>query len=128
PEFEAIDPDKVSQAIDQINQALEGREVDKKVKQKLGYAQKHWPKNIQKYNEQQNKLGHRGSMSKTDPGATFMRMKEEHMNNGQLKPGYNLQASTNNQFIVNYTLAQTTNDTNTLIDHLEDFEQSYGEA
>lgn len=66
-------------------------------------------------------MGGRSSMSKTDPDATFMRMKEDHMLNGQLKPGYNLQAATNNQFIANYTLAQTTADTTTLIDHTEDF-------
>src|SRR5690606_1094887 len=95
---------------------------------KLGYAQKHWPGNIARYNEQEKKLGHRGSMSKTDPGATFMRMKDDPMKNGELKPGYNLQASTNNQFIVNYTLAQTTADTSTLIDHIEDFEHSYDQT
>lgn len=128
PEFEAIDPEKVSATIEQINQALEGKEVDKKVKQKLGYAKKNWPENIARYNQQEKKLEHRGSMSKTDPGATFMRMKDDHMQNGQLKPGYNLQASTNNQFIVNYTLAQTTADTSTLIDHIEEFQTSYGQT
>jgi hypothetical protein len=50
------------------------------------------------------------------------------MLNGQLKPGYNLQASTNNQFIANYTLAQTTADTTTLIEHTEDFIESYGQS
>ncbi|SFU57640.1 Transposase DDE domain-containing protein [Pustulibacterium marinum] len=125
PDFAAIDPEKVSATIQQINQALEKKTVDSKVKQKLNYAQKNWPKNVAKYNEQQKKLGHRQSMSKTDPDATFMRMKEDHMKNGQLKPGYNLQASTNNQFIVHYSLAQTTADTTTLIDHLEGFEKAF---
>lgn len=50
------------------------------------------------------------------------------MQNGQLKPGYNLQASTNNQFITNYTLAQTTADTTTLKDHLKDHIESYGQT
>lgn len=124
--FEAMDPDQVSQTIDKINQALKGREVDGKVKQKLNYAKKNWPKNIAKYNMYEQQMGGRNSMSKTDPDATFMRMKEDHMLNGQLKPGYNLQAATNNQFITNYTLAQTTADTNTLIDHTEDFIKGYG--
>ena len=39
-------------------------------------------------------LGERNSYSKTDPEATFMMMKEDHMKNGQLKPGYNVQIST----------------------------------
>lgn len=126
--FKAINPEQVSQTIDKINQALQGKEVDKKVKQKLNYAKKNWPGNIAKYNTYQQQMGSRNSMSKTDPDATFMKMKEDHMLNGQLKPAYNLQASTNNQFITNYTLAQTTADTTTLIEHTEDFIEGYGKA
>lgn len=125
PDFEEIDREKVAQTIDSINEALKDKKIDKKVKQKLNYAKKNWPKNLQKYNEQEAILGKRNSFSKTDPDATFMRMKDDHMQNGQLKPGYNLQASTNNQFITNYTLAQTTADTTTLKDHLEDHIESY---
>lgn len=124
--FKAIDPNEVSQTIDKINQALQGRDIDKKVQQKLNYAKKNWPNNIARYNTCEEQMGGRNSMSKTDPDATFMRMKEDHMLNGQLKPGYNLQAATNNQFIANYTLAQTTADTTTLIEHTEDFISGYG--
>lgn len=56
-----------------------------------------------------------------------MRMKEDHMKNGQLKPGYNWQFSTNNQFVVNYTVEQTTTDTTTLTGHLAEHEKLYGE-
>ena len=42
----------------------------------------------------------RNSYSKTDPDATFMHMKDDHMRNGQLKPGYNVQLAVNSQFIV----------------------------
>ena len=55
-----------------------------------------------------------------------MRMKEDHMGNGQLKPAYNWQFSTNNQFVVNYTVEQTTTDTATLPAHLEEHEKLYG--
>src|SRR5262249_43626657 len=55
---------------------------------------------------------------KTDTDATFMRMKEDHMRNGQLKPAYNVQISTNSQYIVSYSLHQQTNDSSTLITHL----------
>ncbi|KPE17457.1 transposase, partial [Staphylococcus aureus] len=51
-----------------------------------------------KYEEQKSILKDRNSFSKTDHDATFMRMKEDHMKNGQLKPGYNLQIATNSQF------------------------------
>ena len=56
-----------------------------------------------------------------------MRMKEDHMKNGQLKPGYNWQFSTNNQFVVNYTVEQAATDTTTLPGHLLEHEKLYGE-
>lgn len=71
-------------------------------------------------------MGERNSYSKTDHDATFMRMKEDHMRNGQLKPGYNLQLSTHNQFILHYSLHPNPTDTATLIPHLEGFRKSYG--
>ncbi|PNZ34089.1 IS5/IS1182 family transposase, partial [Mammaliicoccus vitulinus] len=40
-----------------------------------------------KYKKQLDILGERNSYSKTDHDATFMRMKDDHMMNGQLKPG-----------------------------------------
>ncbi len=49
-------------------------------------------------------LKDRNSFSKTDHDATFMRMKEDLMKNGQLKPGYNLQIATNSQFVLSYDL------------------------
>jgi transposase len=128
PDFEAIDADKVEATINQINDALKAKRIDKKVKQKLNYAKKNWPSNLKKYEEQEAILKGRNSYSKTDPDATFMRMKDDHMQNGQLKPGYNLQASTNNQYITNYTLGQTTADTTLLKDHVEDHIESYNET
>ena len=126
--FDAIDPEEVAKTIDQINKALKCKKTDSKVKQKLNYAKRNWPGNIAKYNSQQEQMGGRNSMSKTGPDATFMRMKEDHIQNGQLKPSYNLQACSNNQFITNYTLAQTTTDTTTLIGHLEEYKESFGHA
>jgi hypothetical protein len=55
-----------------------------------------------------------------------MRMKEDHMLNGQLKPGYNFQISTQNQFILFYSIHQLTNDYGTLPVHLTLFEELYG--
>jgi len=53
-------------------------------------------------------------------------MKEDHMLNGQLKPGYNWQISTENQYILGYTIHQTTNDTTTLQSHLESLKENLG--
>jgi hypothetical protein len=55
-----------------------------------------------------------------------MRMKEDHMLNGQLKPGYNWQISTENQFILGYTIHQTTTDTTTLQSHLKSLKENLG--
>jgi len=71
-------------------------------------------------------LGDRNSYSKTDPDATFMRMKEDYMRNGQLKPGYNVQISTNNQIIGHYSIHQDQTDTKTLQPHLLSFQKQYG--
>lgn len=126
--FDAIAPNEVANTIDKINKALEDKVIDKKVRQKLNYAKKNWPNNIAKYNRQEHLMSNRNSMSKTDVDATFMRMKDDHMQNGQLKPGYNLQASTNNQYITNYTLGKTTADTSLFKDHINDFIESYNLA
>jgi hypothetical protein len=82
---------------------------------------------LSKYEKQEEVLQERNSYSKTDHDATFMRMKEDHMRNGQLKPAYNWQFSTNNQFVVNYTVEQTTTDTTTLPVHLDEHEKLYGQ-
>jgi transposase len=118
--FDKIDSKKVSETIEKINIALKDSKVSGKVKQKLNYARKHWPQALDRYESQEKIIGaHRKSFSKTDPDATFMRMKEDHMRNGQLKPGYNVQISTNNQYIASYSLHQNPTDTLTLIPHLQ---------
>ena len=122
-DFTPIDPEAVQQTIAQLNNALEKRTVEKKVKQKLKYAEKNWPKNVAKYNEQEKILDGRNSYSKTDEDATFMRMKEDHMLNGQLKPGYNVQISTEDQYVLNDSIHPNPTDTLTLARHIEDFEQ-----
>ncbi|CAC8333616.1 truncated transposase for IS1272 [Staphylococcus aureus] len=71
-------------------------------------------------------LKDRNSFSKTDHDATFMRMKEDHMKNGQLKPGYNLQIATNSQFVLSYDLFQNPTDTRTLIPFLTMIQNTFG--
>ena len=58
---------------------------------------------LEKLKEYEKKLhicADRGSYAKTDPDATFMHMKDDHMRNGQLKPAYNIQHAVNSGFIV----------------------------
>jgi len=79
-----------------------------------------------KYKEQQEIFQARNSYSKSDPDATFMRMKEDHMQNGQLKPGYNLQMGTENQFVTGYSIHQKSTDTILLTSHLETVSSRFG--
>ena len=51
---------------------------------------KDWENKLETYKKHLEIMGeNRNSYSKTDHDATFMRMKEDHMRNGQLKPAYN---------------------------------------
>lgn len=86
--------------------------------------EEHLPK-LEKYEKDLEILGDRNSYSKTDPDATFMRMKDDHMKNGQLKPAYNAQISTENQFVTHVSIHQKPNDTRTLEGHLNGFENAY---
>jgi transposase len=126
-DFTQIDTEKVSQVIEQIDQALAGKEVNKKVRQKLNYARKRWPEALDKYKDYEQQLGERTSLSKTDPDATFMCMKEDAMLNRQLKPGYNWQITTQDQYILDYTLHQSATDTVTLPEHMESFSKYLGQ-
>ena len=81
---------------------------------------------MREYERKLDTLGDRNSYSKTDPDATFMRMKEDAMNNGQTKPGYNVQISTENQYITNYGIYWRPNDQGTLIPFMTSFSDRYG--
>lgn len=97
------------------------RERKKRIKE----LEKHRDK-LNEYDSRLERIGERNSMSKTDPDATFMRMKEDAMNNGQTKPGYNLQISTENQFITDFALFPNPTDTLTLIPFFNSFLSRYG--
>ena len=97
------------------------REKKKQIKE----LEKHRDK-LGEYNSRLAQIGERNSMSKTDSDATFMRMKEDAMNNGQTKPGYNLQISAENQFITDFALFPNPTDTLTLIPFFNSFLDRYG--
>ena len=69
----------------------------------------------EKYVEALETMGEdRNSYSKTDPDATFMRMKEDHMRNGQLKPAYNVQIAVNSEYITGIEVFSNRTDYGTL--------------
>ena len=77
---------------------------------------------LKEYSRKLEVLGDRNSYSKTDPDATFMRMKEDAMLNGQLKPAYNLQLGVDSGYISWLTLSPKPTDTSTLIPFLTGME------
>lgn len=118
-----IDSEVLKAKLAQINRRLS--EPTKKQEKEIQKLQKeHLPK-LEKYENDLRIMGDRNSYSKSDTDATFMRMKDDHMQNGQLKPAYNTQISTENQFITHVSIHQTPGDTTTLESHLNSFEQQY---
>ena len=77
---------------------------------------------LKKYNHQIHICGKRNSYSKTDHDATFMRMKEDAMGNGQLKPAYNLQHGVDSEYVTWLTIGPQPTDTTTLIPFLKEAE------
>jgi len=75
-----------------------------------------------KYRDYTTTFKGRNSFSKTDRDATFMRMKDDHMRNGQLKPGYNLQLGVEGEYIVGVDISSERSDQNTLLALLDRME------
>ena len=71
------------------------------------------------YDESHEILGGRNSYSKTDKDATFMRMKDDHMRNGQLKPAYNVQLAVEAEYAVGAGVFANPSDARTLTPLLE---------
>ncbi|WP_284120681.1 IS1182 family transposase [Streptococcus canis] len=90
----------------------------RKLKKVLRKVQDDFSVRAEKYENYQATFEGRKSFSKTDTDATFMRMKEDHMCNGQLKAGYNLQIATENQFVLHYDIFPNPTDTKTLLPFL----------
>ena len=72
-----------------------------------------------KYDENNKHFGDRNSFSKTDKDATFMRMKDDHMRNGQLKPAYNITLAVDAEYIVGTLISQERSDSRTFIPLME---------
>ena len=76
-------------------------------------------KKQKKYTYYQETFKGRNSFSKTDPDATFMHMKEDHMRNAQLKPGYNIQFGVEGEYITGVSVTSERSDQLTLIPFME---------
>ena len=127
-------PEALDSLIDDLKETLaaeprptdsEQKRQQREKKKQIRELEKHRDK-LGEYDGSLEQIGERNSMSKTYPDATFMRMKEDAMNNGQTKPGYNLQISAENQFITDFALFPNPTDTLTLIPFFNSFLDRYG--
>lgn len=111
--------ERLHQKVKEIDAALKENPKDKELKKTKKVIEKDYLPRLEKYENDLQVMGNRNSYSKTDNEATFMRMKEDHMLNGQLKAGYNVQMATEDRFILSYSIHQKPSDSTTLIPHLE---------
>lgn len=81
---------------------------------------KKYAKHIQKCGE------NRGSYSKTDESATFMRVKRDYMGNDQLLPAYNVQVAVCDGYIATIDAQQYASDMDCFIPLMEKFNKEYG--
>lgn len=112
---ENINSEDLKRAVSELNEELTTKFGTKKhiVKSKINQLEKSAEK-IEKYEKQEETLKGRNSYSKTDSDATFMRMK-----NDALQAAYNVQLSSENQFITNFSVSQNASDTATFPEHFE---------
>lgn len=125
-EGKEIDVEKLKEAARKINERLRQQPEDKELQNAKKKLESDYIPRLEKYERYEKVFEGRNSFSKTDTDATFMRMKEDHMRNGQLKPGYNVQMGTENQFIVGYSIHQRAGDTACLIPHLDQMKEQLG--
>lgn len=126
PVSEELTAEEVTKRVERIKEKVDADKLCKEERKALKQIETDSVPRMNRYKEQLETMGPRNSYSKTDPDATFMRMKEDAMLNGQLKPGYNVQISTENQFITNFGIYQRPTDTLTMISYLESFKARYG--
>jgi len=117
----------LEEAARKIDERLKKKPKDKELSKTKKLIAKDWLPRLKNYEEQASIYGpRRKSFSKTDTDATFMRMKEDPMLNGQLKAGYNVEIGSSDQYICSYSLHQNCNDAPTMISHLTHFEKLFG--
>lgn len=117
-----LNSEELKRRIAEINRENRSKEQEKAIRT---LENKHLPK-LEEYEKHLETLGERNSYSRTDKAATFMRLKDDHMQNGQLKPAYNVQIATQNQFLTHYDIFPNPGDTLTLKPFMEGFRQRYG--
>ena len=128
---------KVEKRLEQLNTEIEAQGIEVKKgrghhkpeivreRDELALLYRRW----MEYNRKKAICGeNRNSYSKTDTDATFMHMKDDHMRNGQLKPGYNVQFAVNSGFITGIGVFSNRTDFGTLIPFLAYLWHKHGKS
>ena len=111
----------------QSDTIVRGRGHHKSAEQRHYDALKEYIRRLKKYAKHIQNCGeHRNSYSKTDPGATFMRMKKDYMGNDQLLPGYNVQLGICDEYIAVYDVQQYASDMDCFQPLMEKYYREYG--
>ena len=127
PSEEMMTSEEIKTRTDRIIAEMDEKGIcDKRLRKAVNEVREEHAPKMKEYEDKLETLGDRNSYSKTDPDASFMRMKEDAMNNGQTKPGYNIQISTENQFITHYSTSWRPTDWGTFINHMDTFKERYG--
>ena len=127
PSEEVMTSEEIKTRTDRIIAEMDEKGIsDKRLRKAVREVREEHAPKMKEYEAKLETLGDRNSYSKTDTDASFMRMKEDAMNNGQTKPGYNIQISTENQFITHYSTSWRPTDWGTFINHMDTFNERYG--
>ena len=104
---------------------VHGKGNHKSILQRIIEKVEDWITKYKQYIADIHICGDRNSYSKTDHDATFMHMKEDYMRNGQLKPGYNVNVATSNEFIIGTYISADRSDVQTLIPFMKQLKNDY---
>lgn len=121
-----IDSEGLKDLVKRLNEKLKDNPQEKKLTKAVKKLERDYIPRMEKYERYEKTLGGRNSFSKTDEAATFMCMKEDHLRNRQLKPGYNVQIGTEGQYVAGYSIHQKPGDSTCLIPHLEKMHEQIG--
>jgi transposase len=111
--FVGIDEARHGRGIKSTKEERLFRDIEKYVSKWINYIE-----NNEIFSEKNNPTN-RNSYSKTDRSATFMRVKEDHMKNAQLKPAYNIQHLVDSNYIITILCSSDRTDFHTCVPALE---------
>ena len=111
--------EELGERIARLNERLKKEPENKPLAKAVRTLEQECLPRLERYETQEATLDGRNSYAKTDEDATYMRMKSEPPQKAPLRPAYNIQMGTENQFVVGYSVHQQASDNACLIPHLE---------